>query len=51
MRNRSISAYVNGGIRSAEGFANIMGGTGFSGRRTTGTRRAASARAGRTSGS
>ena len=51
MRNRSIATYVRGGISAAEGFANIMGGTGFSGRRTTGTRRAASARAGRTSGS
>lgn len=51
MRNRSIAAYVNGGVSAAEGFANIMGGTGFSRRRSTGTRRAASARAGRTSGS
>lgn len=51
MRNRSIATYIRGGINSAEGFANIMGGTGFSGRRTTGTRRAASARAGRSSGS
>ena len=51
MRNQSIRQYVRGGIRSAEGFANIMGGTGFSGRRTAGSRPAASARAGRTSGS
>jgi hypothetical protein len=48
---QSLRQYIGGGISAAEGFANIMGGTGFSGRRTTGTRRAASARAGRTSGS
>jgi hypothetical protein len=51
VRNRSIATYIRGGINSAEGFANIMGGTGFSGRRAGTTRRAASARAGRTSGS
>lgn len=45
---RSIQQYMRGGIAAAEGFANLMGGTGFSGRRT---RRAASARASRTSGS
>ncbi len=51
MRNRSIAQYIGGGIAAAEGFANLASGTGFSGRRTTGTRRAASARAGRSSGS
>ncbi|WDH77913.1 hypothetical protein PTQ19_10305 [Microbacterium esteraromaticum] len=50
MRNRSIAQYIGGGIAAAEGFANLASGTGFSGRRT-GTRRAASARAGRSSGS
>lgn len=51
MRNRSIATYIGGGIAAAEGFANLASGTGFSGRRSTGTRRAASARASRTSGS
>ena len=51
MRNRSIRQYVRGGINSAEGFANLMSGTGFSRRRTTGTRTAGTARASRTSGS
>lgn len=50
MRNRTLAQYIGGGINSAEGFANLMGGTGFSGRRTA-TRRSASATAGRTSGS
>lgn len=50
MRNQSIRQYVRGGINSAEGFANLMGGTGFSGRRTS-TRTAASTRGGRSSGS
>lgn len=45
---QSIQQYIRGGVASAEGFANLMGGTGFSGRRN---RRAASATAGRTSGS
>ncbi len=45
---RSLAAYIGGGITAAEGFANLMGGTGFSGRRT---RTAASPRASRTSGS
>ncbi|MBD8219672.1 hypothetical protein IFU40_13620 [Microbacterium sp. CFBP 13617] len=44
---QSIRQYIRGSINSAEGFANLMGGTGFSGRR----RRAASARSARTSGS
>lgn len=51
MRNRSIAQYIRGGIASAEGFANIMGGTGFSGRRTTGARTAATANTARSSGS
>lgn len=51
MRNQSIAQYIRGGIASAEGFANIMGGTGFSGRRSGTARRASSSRAGRTSGS
>lgn len=42
--------YIRGGIGALEGFANALGGTGFSGRRTA-TRRSASATAGRTSGS
>lgn len=41
--------YIRGGIGALEGFANALGGTGFSGRRTN--RRAASATNGRTSGS
>lgn len=45
---QSIQQYIRGGIQSAEGFANLMGGTGFTGRRT---RTAASPRASRTSGS
>lgn len=44
---QSIQQYIRGGIASAEGFANLMGGTEFSGRR----RRAASARSARISGS
>lgn len=51
MRNRSLAQYIGGGVAAAEGFANIMSGTSFSGRRTTSTRRAATARASRTSGS
>ncbi|WP_157831559.1 MULTISPECIES: hypothetical protein [Microbacterium] len=45
---RSIQQYIRGGIQTAEGFANLMSGTGFSGRRI---RTAASPRASRTSGS
>lgn len=48
---RSLATYIGGGISAAEGFANLMGGTGFSRRRTTGTRTAGTARASRTSGS
>ena len=48
---RSLARYIGGGIASAEGFANMMGGTGFSRRRTNTTRRASSTTASRTSGS
>jgi hypothetical protein len=43
---RSLATYIGGGIAAAEGFANLMGGTGYTRRRT-----AASVRAARTSGS
>lgn len=45
---QSLRQYINGGIAAAEGFANLNGGTGFSGRRN---RRAASRTASRSSGS
>jgi hypothetical protein len=51
MRNRTLAQYIGGGIATAEGFANLMGGTGFSGRRTTRTRTAANATNARSSGS
>lgn len=46
---QTLRQYIGGGIAAAEGFANLMSGTGFSGR--GGTRRAASASASRSSGS
>lgn len=44
MRNQSLRAYINGGIRAAEGFANLAG-------NRNRQRRAASTQASRTSGS
>jgi len=51
VNNRSIRQYIAGGIAAAEGYANLNGRAGRTSRRTTGSRPAASARAGRTSGS